>query len=65
MITYCMHVVRSFSEVTPPQRSGGGARSTAVPERARNNDESRHRCGLVAVAVAGGNTYTYIYYIST
>ena len=45
MITYCVNILRSYSEVTPPQKSGGGgARSTAVPEHACNDEESRHRC---------------------
>ena len=60
MTTYCMNVMGSYSEVTPPKNGGGRARSTAAPERARNNEESKHRRGFVAVAVSSGYTYTNI-----
>ena len=42
MITYFLNILRSYSEVTPSRKwGGGGARSTGAPEHARNNEESR------------------------
>jgi len=55
---------RLYPEVTLPQKRGEGAQSTAVPEQARNNEESRDRRGLVAVPVAGGNIYVVYRYIN-
>ena len=43
MITYCMNILRSYSEVTPPQKSGGGALEVQQYQNMRGREQGSPR----------------------
>ena len=47
MITYCVNTLRSYSEVTPPQKSVGGAGALEV-QQYQNMRGTTKRAGIAA-----------------
>ena len=43
MITYCVNILRSYSEVTPPQKSGGGALEVQQYQNMRGREQGSPR----------------------